>query len=143
MALAAETLKNDARDVRRLDRLMMRSREWSEAPEDGKRAYLATGAERETFRRTRQEAPRLAVAARPRVRRSVGPDRHQAELDAKQAEVEERRREREQEQARRLVDAPTRRCAGRPLVCGRRRRIWLLRSIGKDVRGSEHRRGGQ
>ena len=30
------TLKNDAPDARRLDRLMSRSREWSEAPVDEK-----------------------------------------------------------------------------------------------------------
>ena len=43
------SLKDDARDVRRLDRLMSRSREWSEAPADEKRSYLAFGAERELF----------------------------------------------------------------------------------------------
>ena len=41
--------KNDARDVRTLDRLMSKAREWSEAPKNRKRDYLATGAERETF----------------------------------------------------------------------------------------------
>ena len=43
------TLRADARDVRRLDRLMTRTGEWSEAVEEEKRSYLAFGAERDLF----------------------------------------------------------------------------------------------
>ena len=43
------TLTANAADVRRLDRLMSRSREWSAAQESEKRAYLAFGAERDLF----------------------------------------------------------------------------------------------
>ena len=42
-------LRDDARDVRRLDRLMEKAQEWREATADRKAAYLATGAERESF----------------------------------------------------------------------------------------------
>jgi WD40 repeat protein len=42
-------LREDADDVHRLDRLMSRTSEWSEAPAERKGDYLATGAERETF----------------------------------------------------------------------------------------------
>jgi WD40 repeat protein len=50
-------LKDDARDVRRLDRLMSRSPEWNEAPEDAKRSYLAYGAERDLFGELTQKRP--------------------------------------------------------------------------------------
>ena len=43
------TLKEDARDVRTLDRLMTRSREWFEAPVERRKEFLATGAERDLF----------------------------------------------------------------------------------------------
>ena len=42
-------LKDDARDVRRLDRLMEKAQEWRDAPADKKASYLAAGAERELF----------------------------------------------------------------------------------------------
>jgi hypothetical protein len=42
-------LKTDARDVRRLERLMDRSREWRNAPEEEKLSYFAFGADRELF----------------------------------------------------------------------------------------------
>jgi hypothetical protein len=42
-------LRDDARDVRRLDRLMEKAREWRDALADRKDAYLAAGAERESF----------------------------------------------------------------------------------------------
>jgi WD40 repeat protein len=44
------TLKEDARDVRRLDRLMGKTREWREAPPENRReGYLAFGIDRELF----------------------------------------------------------------------------------------------
>jgi len=43
------TLNHDERYVRRLDRVIMRSREWKEAPHGERRAYIAIGAERELF----------------------------------------------------------------------------------------------
>ena len=42
-------LRNDADNVRLLDRLMMKSRDWSKALADRKADYLATGAERVNF----------------------------------------------------------------------------------------------
>ena len=44
-----DMLKTNAVDVRRLDRLMTRAHEWREAPNEGKRSYLAFGAERDLF----------------------------------------------------------------------------------------------
>ena len=51
------TLKDDARDVRRLDRLMTKAREWSEAPAETKQSHLAFGAEREWFGELGKERP--------------------------------------------------------------------------------------
>ena len=42
-------LRDDARDVRRLDRLMEKAHEWREAPAERQAAYLAAGAERDSF----------------------------------------------------------------------------------------------
>jgi WD40 repeat protein len=42
-------LRDVALDVRRLDRLMEKAQEWREAPAERKDAYLAAGAERESF----------------------------------------------------------------------------------------------
>ena len=86
-------LKDDARDVRRLDRLMSRSREWSEAPEDGKISYLAFGAERELFGEVAQQRPDW-----------LSPDDKAfvaASIDAKRADDE--RKERDQATLRRRV----------------------------------------
>ena len=50
-------LKADAPDVRRLDRLMSKSREWGEAASDMKNEFLAFGAEREVFAELAREQP--------------------------------------------------------------------------------------
>ena len=42
-------LRDDARDVRRLDRLMEKAQEWRDAPAEGRTPTLAAGAERELF----------------------------------------------------------------------------------------------
>jgi len=44
-----DMLKANAAGVRRLDRLMTRAHEWKQAPNEGKRSYLAFGAERDVF----------------------------------------------------------------------------------------------
>jgi hypothetical protein len=50
-------LKDIAADARLLDRLMMKARDWSRAPEDSKAGYLATGVERESFDKLTGERP--------------------------------------------------------------------------------------
>jgi TIR domain len=50
-------LKADAPDVRRLERLMDRSRAWSDAPADKKNDFLAFGAEREFFSEVAKQRP--------------------------------------------------------------------------------------
>ena len=66
-------LRDDARDVRRLDRLMEKAQEWRDAPADRKAAYLAAGAERESFDElTKQRADWLSPP-RPRFRGGVEP----------------------------------------------------------------------
>ncbi len=77
--------KDDARDVRRLDRLMMRSREWSDAPEDGKNAYLAAGAEREGFDELARQRPDwLSNVDRAFVEASN--ESHRAEIEKRERE---------------------------------------------------------
>ena len=50
-------LKDAAPDARLLDRLMMKSRDWSRALEGGRLGYHATGAERESFDKLAKERP--------------------------------------------------------------------------------------
>jgi WD40 repeat protein len=79
-------LKEHARDVRRLDRLIDKAQEWNEASEDRKDAYLATGAERESFDElTRQRADWLSP------------------LDCDFAEASNRAYETEREKERRIL----------------------------------------
>jgi hypothetical protein len=86
-------LRDDARDVRRLDRMMSRSREWSQAPADSKLEYLAAGAEREIFD---ELAKRRADWLSPIDTAFVAASHtlYQAEFDARQVE-----------EARRIADA--------------------------------------
>ncbi len=53
----AARLNADANDVRRLDRLTMRSKEWIAAPDDERFGYLATGVERELFEGLAERRP--------------------------------------------------------------------------------------
>ena len=86
-------LKDDANDVRLLDRLMMKARDWSKALSDRKAGYLAAGAEREAFDGLANQRPDwLSSLDREFVEASNL--LHQAELNAKSAE-----------QVRRLADA--------------------------------------
>ena len=86
-------LKEGAHDVRRLDRLMSKSAEWSEAQEDRKSEYLASGAEREFFDELANERPNwLSGIDRKFVEASNA--FYQAELFARTAE--EKRKERDQ-----------------------------------------------
>ncbi len=86
-------LRDEARDVRKLDRLMSKSNEWNQASAERKEGYLAVGAERELF-------DELAVRHSDWM---SGIDRafvdasnafHQLELDAKRAEEERKERDR-------------------------------------------------
>jgi len=53
----AARLNANASDVRRLDRLTMRSQDWAAAPADRRAGYLTTGAERELFGELAQQRP--------------------------------------------------------------------------------------
>ena len=101
-----DMLRTNAVDVRRLARLMERTKEWSTAPEGRKTEYLATGAEREAFHNLKErhgdwlsKADRDFVAASERA--------YQDDLNAKRADAEARQREKDAEQARKLADART------------------------------------
>jgi WD40 repeat protein len=50
-------LRGNAGDVRRLDRLIEKAQEWRDAPADRKAAYLAGGAERESFNELAGQRP--------------------------------------------------------------------------------------
>ena len=86
-------LKADVRDARRLERLIDRSREWHDAPEEEKRAYLAYGADRDLFGELLELHPDW-----------LSPDDKvfvAASIDAKRADDE--RKERDQETLRKKV----------------------------------------
>jgi WD40 repeat protein len=94
-------LKSDARNVRRLERLVEKSREWKEAPKKRKTAYVARGAERGTFEELAKQRPNwLSRLEHAFVETSI--ETHRAEIDARRAEVERRQREREETLARAL-----------------------------------------
>ena len=85
------TLKNDASDVRRLDRLMMRSHEWSEATVATKSAHLAVGAERELLAELAEQRPDwVSLLEREFVEASN--KSHEAERERKRKEFETARR---------------------------------------------------
>jgi WD domain, G-beta repeat len=85
------TLKTDASDVRRLDRLMSRSAEWCQAPLSRKTDYLATGAERETLSElVRERIDWVASVDREFV--DASNQSYQAELDEKQNQLQAARR---------------------------------------------------
>jgi monovalent cation:H+ antiporter-2, CPA2 family len=97
-------LKIDTGDLRRLDRLMARAREWDEAIEDRKAGYLAGGAERELFHELAQQRPDwLSATEKDYV--GASNDSYRAEQDSRRAEAETRQRERDADQARQLGDA--------------------------------------
>jgi hypothetical protein len=78
-------LKDDALDVRLLDRLMMKSRDWMKAPMDDKRAHLAFGAERDLFGELADQRPDWLSSA----------DKYfvSASIDAKRADDERKERD--------------------------------------------------
>jgi Sel1 repeat len=85
-------LKDEARDVRRLDRLMGKSSDWSQAPTEKKPSYLAVGAERELFDELAEEHPDwMSGVDREFVDASNA--FHQSELDQKRREDERKERD--------------------------------------------------
>ena len=54
-------LKAEANNVRRLDRLMEKAREWNEAATDRKQEYLAAGAELELFNQLEKQHPDSSI----------------------------------------------------------------------------------
>jgi TPR repeat protein len=86
-------LRDEARDVRRLDRLMSKSDEWNQAPAERKEGYLAVGAERELFDKLAgQHSDWLSGIDRAFVGASNA--FHKLELDAKRAEEERKEHDR-------------------------------------------------
>jgi WD40 repeat protein len=101
-----DMLKANAADVRRLERLMDRAKEWSEAANQRKDGYLATGAERELFGELAQrrqdwlsETEKIFVA--------ISEKAFQRDIADRKAEAQQREHEREAEQARKLLDQRT------------------------------------
>jgi hypothetical protein len=52
-----DMLRANAVDVRRLARLMERTKEWSAAPDDAKKSFLAYGADRDVFNELAHQRP--------------------------------------------------------------------------------------
>ena len=108
-------LKQDARDVRRLDRLIMRSQEWVGARDEKKPVYVASHAERELFSELAKNRPSwLSPIEMAFV--TASDEAYEAELDRERA----RQRERDDEQARRLADAEKLAAAAQNLAAAER-----------------------
>jgi monovalent cation:H+ antiporter-2, CPA2 family len=97
-------LKTDTGDLRGLDRLMARAREWDEAIENRKDAYLASGAERELYGNlAERRSDWLSIKEKDYVHASE--EAYRTEQEAKRAEAEAHQRQRDLDQTRQLAAA--------------------------------------
>jgi hypothetical protein len=99
-------LNANSGDVRRLERLIERTNEWSEAAAEKKAGYLATGAERELFCELAERRGDW-FSQREKSFVTTSEKAFQNEIAAKKAAVDQHQRERDAEQARKLADAHT------------------------------------